>query len=125
MAATIFLLLGAFITWLNLYTSFFRGLLHNWLHPGEPDRFVSGFPLIGTLFLGIAWLLFPAGSYLGYTALALMVLDTGGPHWFIYALLRQRSKPAREKAPGSYNMRVPPEDPPAGIARKRGIHEQE
>lgn len=95
MAATILLLLGAFIVAINLYTSAFRKLLHDRLHPGEPYRFVSGFPLVGTVFLGIAWLLSPAGSFPGYIALVLMLLDTGGPHWLIRAVwlsYRQRGR---------------------------------
>jgi hypothetical protein len=91
MMAIAFLLLGAFIVAVNLHTSFFRKLLHDRLHPGQPYHFASGIPLFGSIILGIAWWLAPPGSFTSLIAPALILLDTGGPHWLIYAMIRGRN----------------------------------
>ena len=92
MMSTVFLVLGTFIVAVNLYTSFFRKILHDWRHPGQPYRFASGIPLLGTVFLGIGWWLAPPGSLSGLFALFLILADTGGPLCFVLALVRGRSK---------------------------------
>lgn len=79
------LALGTFLSLLNFYLSFVRVPLLRAL--GRPSRFVSGFPLVGSLLLvGSVVLLWRARCWV-ITALAIAALDTGGLHWFLGVLL--------------------------------------
>ncbi|WP_145431109.1 hypothetical protein [Lacipirellula limnantheis] len=75
--------LGAFVTLANVYLSFIRYPVHLALGgTRETYRWVSGFPLVGSLFL---WLSIPLLSSVGlrWFAVALSLFDTGGIHWFV------------------------------------------
>ena len=72
---------GAFICILNFHTSFIRPAVHRMRGQGE-YRFVSGFPLIGSLMLVGSFFLLPAGHILRPVALVIALFDTGGIHWF-------------------------------------------
>jgi hypothetical protein len=75
--------LGALVTVMNVYLSFIRYPVHLALGgTRETFRWVSGIPLIGSVFL---WLSFPLLSSVGlrWFAAALSVFDTGGIHWFV------------------------------------------
>ncbi len=89
MFTTAAFLLGAFVALLNFYTSFLRKPLHALLKSERPASSVSGFPLVGSILLGIAWWRSPPGSALWWASSLMLVLDTGGPHWFVLALIRQ------------------------------------
>jgi hypothetical protein len=77
--------LGAFLSLLNFYLSFVRVPLRRAL--GRPSRFVSGFPLVGSLLLVASAVLLWRARWLAFTALAVAALDTGGLHWFLGVLL--------------------------------------
>jgi hypothetical protein len=76
--------LGAFLSLLNFYLSFVRVPLLRAL--ARPSRFVSGFPLVGSLFLVASAVLLWRARWLAFTALAVAALDTGGLHWFLGVL---------------------------------------
>jgi len=84
---------GGCICALNFYLSFLRYLL--FLARGgsrEDYRFVSGFPLVGSLFVVIAWAVWlrPRHSLVvDCVAAVLVLIDTGGVHWFAWATLRE------------------------------------
>ena len=76
------LVLGGVVACLNFYQSFLAAPVHRLRHGTAPERIRSGFPLVGSLLLGaVAWAL-PLGSSMQTATLALLALDTGGPHWF-------------------------------------------
>jgi hypothetical protein len=77
--------LGAFLSLLNFYLSFVRAPLL--LALGRPSRFVSGFPLVGSLLLVASSFLLWRAPWLVLTALAAAALDTGGLHWLLGVLL--------------------------------------
>ncbi len=76
--------LGASLSLLNFYLSFVRVPLLRLL--GRSPRFVSGFPLVGSLLLVVSAALLWSERWLALSALALVVLDTGGLHWFLGVL---------------------------------------
>ncbi|MEK6702304.1 MAG: hypothetical protein AABZ53_08575 [Planctomycetota bacterium] len=74
---------GAFVTLTNVYLSFIRYPIH--LARGgtrETYRWVSGVPIVGSLFLWISMGLL-ASTGLKWLAGILSIFDTGGIHWFI------------------------------------------
>jgi hypothetical protein len=77
--------LGLWITGINFYLSFVRYGVHRLLHRDKPYKWVSGFPIIGSLFLWLASvLLWWLGlRYWAITALIVSFLDTGGLIWFL------------------------------------------
>jgi hypothetical protein len=85
--------LGAFVSILNFHLSFVRPAIHRLRGRGE-YRFVSGFPLVGSLMLVGSFFLFPAGHILRPVALVIALFDTGGIHWFcvmmVYDFIRGR-----------------------------------
>lgn len=83
--------LGALVVWLNVYTSWIRPLAH--LRRGgtrEDYRHASGLPIVGTVLLtigqGLAAVPWPWAAAL----LTALVLDTGGPIWFMISTWRDR-----------------------------------
>lgn len=90
--------LGALFCGLNFYLSFLRvPLLARRGVPREEVRNVTGAPLLGTLFVfaGLGAThdvpgLLPLG-------IVLILIDTGGPHWFAGIMLYQA---LRGRAPG-------------------------
>jgi hypothetical protein len=77
------LALGGLVASVNFYLSFLAAPLHRLRHGAWPERVPSGIPLVGSLLLGaVAWAL-PLGSAAQVAALALLALDTGGPHWLV------------------------------------------
>jgi hypothetical protein len=88
-----FFAVGAVVACVNFYTSFLRYPLHRWRGGTRDDfRWVSGFPIVGILCLLFAAACLSAHPLLMWTALALALLDTSGPHWvaagLIYTLVR-------------------------------------
>jgi len=85
--------LGGSIACLNFYLSFLRNTVHKvWWKNDEPRR-VSGFPLVGSLFLVLAAVLLRQSNVWLFLALGFAAMDTGGPHWFLISMLRRRSGP--------------------------------
>ena len=82
--------LGALICLANFYFSFLRYPLHR-LRGFQPEsyRWVSGIPMLGTLLVGLSLVALHTSPIVLYVAVALMLVDTGGPLWFGIAMLYQ------------------------------------
>jgi hypothetical protein len=52
-----------------------------------PYRFASGLPALGTILLILAVLSLPKTMYLGWAAIAIILLDTCGIPWFVVMML--------------------------------------
>ncbi len=87
-----FMIAAAIVTVLNFYLSFGRPLMFRLRH-GTMDghRFVSGFPMIGTVLVMLG-ALFAFGT-VGSAAIGVfaILLDTGGSFWFIISTWHDRS----------------------------------
>ena len=77
--------LGGFIALLNFYLSFLRYPIHKRFHSDQPWHYVSGFPLIGTILLMVPTMCIGDSAWL-WLPIAFMLMDTGGPHWFIISI---------------------------------------
>jgi amino acid transporter len=90
-AGWLLLSLGGFISLLNFHLSFTRYLYHRLRRRRKEEyRFISGFPFIGQLLCLLSLLFFDTPSYPQLIAIIAALLDTGGFHWFIGALLWDR-----------------------------------
>ena len=80
---------GALITAINFYLTCVRYPLHQLLKGDQPLKWVSGLPVVGSLFLWIAaavlWNLGQRQWAIG--ALFVSLLDTGGLLWFAIAMV--------------------------------------
>ena len=95
--------LGGLSCLLNFYLSFLRYPLHRLCgRPRESYRWVSGFPIVGSLLVGLSLLKLHALPGLLAPAVVLMVVDTGGLHWFAGSMLSQMilNKPPRHRPAG-------------------------
>jgi hypothetical protein len=83
--------LGASMTAINFYLSCVRYPLHRFFRRDEPYKWVSGFPVFGSLFLWIAavplWWFGQRHWAIG--TLVVSLLDTGGLIWVIIAMVSQ------------------------------------
>ncbi|HEY7314040.1 MAG TPA: hypothetical protein VH643_32115 [Gemmataceae bacterium] len=76
---------GALVSALNFYLSVLRYPLFRVF--GWEYRWISGVPLIGSLLLAAASLLFWGLPLWFWVCLGMAVVDTGGPHWFVGSIL--------------------------------------
>jgi hypothetical protein len=81
---------GAIVCLLNCSLSWLRYPQHR-LRGGAPEnyRWVSGFPVVGSVLVAMAWLLWLRGEGsrpLDVTAGLLVLIDTGGIHWFLLVM---------------------------------------
>ena len=76
---------GVFVSLLNFYLSCIRPAICRLRH--RQYRFVSGFPLVGSLLLVGSYFLYPAGHVLRRLALVVALFDTGGIHWFCITMV--------------------------------------
>ena len=81
---------GGFISLVNFHLSFTRYPYHRLRRRREEYHFISGFPIIGSLLCLLSLPFFNTPSIPQVIAIIAAVLDTGGFHWLIYALLRDR-----------------------------------
>ena len=80
--------LGAFFCGLNFYLSFLRApLLRRKGVPPNEIRHVSGAPMIGSLFVLVGLPAVHAVPGLVPLGILLILIDTGGPHWFVGTML--------------------------------------
>jgi hypothetical protein len=87
--------LGGFICCMNLYLSVVRYSIHR-LRGGTRAnyKYVSGFALLGSLLVALSLLKFYSHPVLLTIAIILILIDTGGLHWFLgsmfyhYAVLK-------------------------------------
>ena len=89
---------GGLVALLNFYLSFVAALLHRLRHGVQPARVPSGVPLIGSILLGIVAIALPSGTPTQFVALALLAVDTGGPHWFAVSQVRQAIRHIRARS---------------------------
>jgi len=82
------LILGGFICCLNFYLSFLRYPIHK-IGGGNKSnyRWVSGLPLIGSLFVAVSLLKYWHTTWVFVSAIILIAMDTGGIHWFLVTIL--------------------------------------
>ena len=86
------LIIGGAICALNFYLSFLRvPLLRCIGHSGE-TKFVSGFPLIGSVLVTLALAIGLDSTVAQIVACFVIAIDTGGPHWFMASLASQAWK---------------------------------
>ena len=81
-------LVGGALCLLNFALSFLRVPLLR-AHGQQPERNVSGIPLLGSALVAVALLLGLDSRLARLAAWALIVMDTGGLHWFALVLLHQ------------------------------------
>jgi hypothetical protein len=84
--------IAAFIAALNFHCSFIRPFLYRRFH-GTMDgyRFVSAFPIVGTIFAIIAAIIGFGAIGTASVCLAATTFDTGAGHWFVYSTWRDKS----------------------------------
>jgi hypothetical protein len=86
--------LGAFVCLVNFYLSWLRYPLHRARgRARETYRWVSGFPLVGSLLVVVAWVFWlcrEESLALDVTAWVLALIDTGGIHWFLVVMAADR-----------------------------------
>ena len=80
--------LGSFFCVLNFYLSFLRYPIYR-LSGGDKKEYkwVSGAPLLGSLFVGFSLLPHYETKWMLILGLALILIDTGGPHWFLASMV--------------------------------------
>jgi hypothetical protein len=83
--------LGALFCGINFYTSFVRYPLHILLgRSKESFQWVSGVPVLGTLFIVVAFVLLRENAFFFWSSIILLLVDTGGPLRFSGSLLYQK-----------------------------------
>ena len=83
---------GLFVTVINVYTSWIRPIIYK-IRFGSYDgfKFVSGYPIIGTV-IGIVALVLCGSNWLTiFAVLVIFTLDTGGLPWFIFSTWNDKS----------------------------------
>ncbi len=86
--AWILFALGAWLSSLNFYLSFIRYPIHRFCgHPRESYKFVSGIPLIGSLFVALSFACSYHPTWFNVLRIGLILIDTGGLHWFAFTML--------------------------------------
>jgi len=89
--AYIIWIVGALFCAINFYTSLLRYPLYMLLgRSKEPFQWVSGVPLLGTLFVVVAFILLRDIPFFFWSSTILVLIDTGGPLWFAGSLLYQK-----------------------------------
>ena len=84
------LIIGVYISLLNFHLSFTLYLYHRLRRRQEEYRHISGIPFIGSLLCLLSLPFFHTPSFPQSIPIIAAVLDTGGVHWFIGALLWDR-----------------------------------
>jgi hypothetical protein len=91
--------LGGWLCCLNFYLSFLRYPVHRIMGKTKEDyRWISGIPLFGSLFVAVSLFQFWRSPWLLALAVVLIVIDTGGLHWFLgtvfyYEVLKKGNRP--------------------------------
>lgn len=84
------LALPTWVAVLNFYLSFLREPLYKLL--GREPRFVSGLPIVGSLFLAVALCFVERTTSVWAFAAVILIIDTGGIPWLLGALVWQNCK---------------------------------
>lgn len=94
------LLLGGFLALLNVFLAFVRPLiLQSRGIPPEEQRHVSGFPIVASVFLMLSTLPFFPQIWPCIAVTVLLLLDTGGPLWFLICTWQDDSLWTNKNAP--------------------------
>jgi hypothetical protein len=81
--------LGALLCLTNFYLSFLSYPLHRLRGlPKESYCWKSGFPLFGSFCVGLSLFGLHTIPRMLPTAIVLIVIDTGGIHWFLVSIIR-------------------------------------
>jgi hypothetical protein len=76
--------LGGFICAANFYLSFLRYPMHLLKRVQKADyKWKSGIPLFGSLFVLLSIILLRDVFWILIAGIALIIIDTGGFHWFL------------------------------------------
>jgi hypothetical protein len=79
---------GGLLCCLNFYLSFLKYPVHRMLGGKKEDyRWDSGIPVFGSLFVALSLFWFWQPPWLLTLAIVLILVDTGGLHWFAGTLL--------------------------------------
>ena len=82
--------LGALVCLINFYTSFLRYSLHRLRGlPRDSFRWVSGFPVVGSLLVALSFIWLHRLPLMIPVCIALVLIDTGGIHWFCGVMMYQ------------------------------------
>ena len=82
--------LGALLCLINFYLSFLRYPLHRLRGLSEESyQWMSSFPVFGSLFVALSLIGLHKVSGMVLTAIVLILIDTGGIHWFVILMLYQ------------------------------------
>jgi hypothetical protein len=65
--------------------------------PKESYRWVSGFPLLGSLLVALSLITLHEVSGLIPVAMALILIDTGGVHWFVGSMIYRWVREKRQR----------------------------
>jgi hypothetical protein len=99
MVAWLLLGVGGAICLINCYLSFLRRpLLRLRGQTEESYRPVSGFPLVGSLLVALSLLALHSRTGVVSAAVVLMLVDTGGIHWFIGSMIHRYVRARGERA---------------------------
>jgi hypothetical protein len=80
--------IGASLCCLNAYASLARRSPERHTVDDVPG-WIPDYPVVGSLLVVLGWLGLGAPAPLGWVALALVIVDAGGPHWFAITALRE------------------------------------
>lgn len=109
------LVLGGFLALLNVFLSFCRPLILQARGiPPEKQRHVSGFPILGSFLLMFATMPFFPSVWPCVVVTVLLVLDTGGPLWFLISTWNDDSFWTNKRSPNttSEGIRQPADGSP-------------
>ncbi len=102
---TILFFLGGVICAVNFYLSFLRYPIFL-LRGGRKSEFrwISGTPVIGSLSVAVGLVYLHQTSWILLAGLVLILIDTGGLHWFAGTILSQRIGKTDEEVQAPDNM---------------------
>jgi hypothetical protein len=94
------LLLGAFIALLNAFLSFIRPLFLNLRGiPPEEQHYVSGIPILASFLLMLSTIALHPELWPCFAVSAFLLLDTGGPLWFLIYTWKDDSVWRKDETP--------------------------
>ena len=104
----VLLILGGVICLGNVYLSFIRYPLFRLFGGVREDyQWSSGIPLIGSAMVAIAAICLLNNTTLFWLAIGLIVIDTGGLHWFLGAMVHEWIASRRSPPPGGTERTQP------------------
>ena len=102
------LALAALVVGSNLCVGIGRYLLYKLMKWPDPDHHISGVPLFGSVFAAVALACLWQFSWVRWTGLVLLVIDTSGIVWIIIAISPQIYAEWRDKRRAKARDKMPP-----------------